>query len=307
MSKPFATVDWVSAAGAGDEVAWSLLYNHYYPDLYAGALRMCNDHSAAKDLVQESFVTAYLKLAQLKDPASFGGWLWKILVRQCFRIRSKRMAHDEPYPELPDNDPYLQYTLEEKLDEGVRNQRLHTTIALLPEVLCSVVLLRYFTDHQSYQQMADILSIPVGTVRSRLNEARSRLAEKWVRPLDGSVQVFRESNEWNQFYKETLSALHRQDTYKNKFLTHLQKDVQIISPHRPGTGRGIFENMICNDLKYGSWLSPTTVSSCGNISVVEVNHYNSAEHPHHCPQSSVMVLHRRQLQVRRINIHLTWR
>jgi len=268
MSKPFTPEEWVRAAREGDEAAWNCLYHRYHPELYAGALGLCGNASAAKDVVQDSFVTAYLKLSQLKDPASFGGWLKKILIHRCYRMSHQRV-HQELHPELPDGDPYLQYVLEKKLDEGVRSGRLLTTIASLPETLCSAILLRYFTDHQSYRQIADILSIPIGTVRSRLNEARAKLAAQWLRPPAVGIQAFRESEEWNQFYKDSFTVIHAQDVYKNRFIGHLEKDVQIIAGSQPARGSFIFEKMIMSDRQAGSWLSPTAVTSCGNISIIE--------------------------------------
>jgi DNA-directed RNA polymerase specialized sigma24 family protein len=63
------------AAGTGEEAAWNVLYRQYYPSLYSVALRICGNTSVAKDAVQDTFMMAYLKLAQLKDIAAFGGWI----------------------------------------------------------------------------------------------------------------------------------------------------------------------------------------------------------------------------------------
>ena len=62
----------VKAAQAGEEAAWNFLYHQYHPQLYTIALRMIKQPAMAKDAVQEVFVTAYLKLSQLKQPAGFG-------------------------------------------------------------------------------------------------------------------------------------------------------------------------------------------------------------------------------------------
>jgi RNA polymerase sigma factor (sigma-70 family) len=305
MREPLNIAKWVQAAEAGDEMAWSHLHYYYYPDLYSKALQLCNNTAAAKDMVQESFVTAWLKLSQLKDPASFGGWLKKILVHQCYRYRNSQRTHHNLTADRPVSDGSLADLLEEKLDKAVTSSRLLASIAALPETLCTTLLLRYFTAYQSYQAIAGILSIPVGTVRSRLNEAKLKLTANWQQPIDTSDRAFRESHQWNQFYGEILSGMHQQDDYKNRFLVHLQKDMLIVTPGKPDTGNLFFENMIANDRQFGSWLQPVAIHSCGNISVVESRHYNSTDHPDHCPEASVMVLYRQQHKVSKMNIHIS--
>ena len=67
MSEPHIIEQYVKAAQFGEEAAWNVLYQHYYPSLYATALRISKDIDNAKDAVQDTFIKAHLKLAQLKD------------------------------------------------------------------------------------------------------------------------------------------------------------------------------------------------------------------------------------------------
>jgi DNA-directed RNA polymerase specialized sigma24 family protein len=85
----------IRAAQSGEESAWSILYQHYHPKLYATAICICGALPEVKDLVQDSFMTAYLKLPQLKDPAHFGSWIKKILERNCYRLLSKNRLKKE--------------------------------------------------------------------------------------------------------------------------------------------------------------------------------------------------------------------
>jgi RNA polymerase sigma-70 factor (ECF subfamily) len=77
--------EWVKAARAGDEQAWNVLYQQYYPGLYAAAIRLCGNFPEAKDIVQDTFVAAWLKISQLKDAVTFGSWIKTILIRNCCR------------------------------------------------------------------------------------------------------------------------------------------------------------------------------------------------------------------------------
>jgi hypothetical protein len=61
--------------------------------------------------------------------------------------------------------------------------------------------------------------------------------------------------------------------------------------------------MIVDDRKYGSWLSPFNVVSSGNISIIEARHFNSSEHPQHCPMRSVLVLYRDNTGVSKMSLH----
>ena len=83
----------IKAAQAGDNLAWNKLYKQHYPWVYATALRICGNSPDTKDIVQEAFITAYLKLHQLKDATAFAGWLKTILIRLCQQYK-KRQLHD---------------------------------------------------------------------------------------------------------------------------------------------------------------------------------------------------------------------
>ncbi|HEX5026428.1 MAG TPA: sigma factor, partial [Agriterribacter sp.] len=80
---------WVRAACAGDEAAWNYLYQSCHAHLYSVALKICGNTSLAKDSVQDTFVMAYIKLPQLREPATFFGWIKKICIHICYRSLQK--------------------------------------------------------------------------------------------------------------------------------------------------------------------------------------------------------------------------
>lgn len=295
----------VKDARNGDRVAWNTIYNHYYPRLYATALPICNNMALAQDTVQETFLTAYLKLHQLKDTAAFGGWIKKILVHACYRTIKKGPFH-EVLGELPlCPESGWEDEVGRKLDLVSTNDQLLTIISGLPEILRITLLLRYFSAFQSYGEIACILNIPLGTVRSRLNEARSKLTASWNQYSDVDSRISDHAQSWDHFYYNTLSSMHRQDTSKKEFFSHFHKDVQIISPGGQEVHDArFFEGMICEDREVGSWLSPVNIISNGNISIVEARHFNSTDHPDHCPPASVMIIYRKKEQVTRIRLQV---
>lgn len=294
---------WVKAAQAGDEPAWNFLYKRYYPQLYTLALRICGNTPAAEDAVQNSFITAYLKLGNLKEASAFGSWLKKILVHNCYRVLQQRLPQN-----LDDttalHEKYGDDELNRQLDWLHMEGRLHSALAKLPEFLHSTLLLRYFSNFCSYDEIAMILSIPVGTVRSRLNQAKIRLAEEWKRHDKLWAELSKQDREWNEFYYSTFTALHDNNHYKNRFIDHLQTDIEIVfGRQQTGSGSWLIDKEINDDRNFGSWFVPINVFSSGNTSIVEVKHFNSAEHPQRCPQSSVFVLSREKGKVSKMNFH----
>ena len=291
---------------AGEEHAWSVLYQRYYPGLYAAAIQLCGHLPEAKDIVQDSFVTAWLKISQLKEAITFGSWIKTILIRKCYQWRHKSKRKMGIDPGSSPDEHLIGYELERELDHLLTEKRLYTVLTRLPEVLRSTLLLRYFSAFQSYNEISEILSIPVGTVRSRLNEAKTKLFEKWCQFPDFEVSVIKESNAWNEFYYQTYSGLHFHDDQKNKLLNHLTRSVQIILPNgESNIGSRAFENIIADDRRVGSYLTPVNVVSSGNVSIIETNHHNSVEHPHHCPPRSVTVLVRNKREVSKMNLYFS--
>lgn len=297
----------VSSAQNGDEWAWNILYQHYYPKLYVTALRICRSVPDAKDLVQDSFITAYLKLSQLKDAANFESWIRRILIHNAYRRITRNRKNESADGLYGIAEDELRKHVETQLDQGPLNQKIYSVLMELSENLLIALLLRYFTKFNSYNDIATILSVPVGTVRSRLNEAKLKLTALWNQPLNKSIYNVDESQEWNHFYYEAYSNLHYKDSHKDMFLNHLGKNVKINFPGgKVGVGNTAFEKLIIDDKKHGSWLSPMQVLSCGNISIIEAKHFNSSAYPDHCPPKSVAVLYRKKKEVEKLNLHLVF-
>ncbi|HEX5149956.1 MAG TPA: RNA polymerase sigma factor [Parafilimonas sp.] len=241
IRKPLPEIEQhVVAARAGEKTAWNVLYQHYYPELFATALRMLNDIDAAKDAIQECFINAHLKLAQLKDAVTFSHWLKKILIRICYR--SIQYSKNKYRNALPvETDAWWEDEFNKKLDKLYVQNHLHAALANLHEVLRSTLLLRYFSDFTSYEEIANILAIPVGTVRSRLNQAKLKLAQLWKQNADSDTKVFRQSQEWNHFYYANFSGMHYHDNCKNKLVSHLEKNILLIVPGiKPNIGKSFF-------------------------------------------------------------------
>jgi RNA polymerase sigma-70 factor (ECF subfamily) len=134
---------------------------------------MCGEAQVAEDAAQEAFIRAWLKLSAFKPQASFRSWLYRIALNAALDIlRRKTEANldEEKTSFLADTTPGPEAALLAKEQAG----RVQSAVQALPEAARAVVVLREYGG-LSYQEISDVLEIPMGTVMSRLNYARDKL------------------------------------------------------------------------------------------------------------------------------------
>jgi RNA polymerase sigma-70 factor (ECF subfamily) len=174
----------LSSSLEGNQVAFDLLVDRYYDRLYGYLLRFLKDPEMAEDLLQETFLRVWRKRAEFRHIASFSTWIYTIagnLARSEWRRRKRwRMlrlgpsdSEDEPTIQLPDTRAMPDKTVEDRLAVGA----LATAIQGLPERYREVVILRDLQG-MTYEEIAGIVQVPVGTVKSRLNRGRLLLQSK---------------------------------------------------------------------------------------------------------------------------------
>lgn len=159
-------------AQAGDRAAVAALARRWYPRMARHARLMADDDSSAADAVQEAWLGIVRGLARLSDPADFAAWAMRIVSNKCadlVRQRSRRRALSAELAEQGLSDVGLRQP-----DGGDETEMLRRAIGALPPPLRETVSLFYGCG-LDVQQTASALSIPQGTVKSRLNEARARL------------------------------------------------------------------------------------------------------------------------------------
>ena len=137
-----------------------------------GVLRQRED---AEDVAQEAFAKAYRRFASLRDPARFRGWLvrvtWRLAIDRWRADRRRRTREEFSDP------PASPQSAESRVDEAARASRLWDAIDTLPEKFRIVLVLSAIEGH-GMREVAELLGLPAGTVKSRLFVARKILAEK---------------------------------------------------------------------------------------------------------------------------------
>jgi RNA polymerase sigma-70 factor (ECF subfamily) len=166
----------------GDQAAFGILVRRYQDRLYHTAFRMLGNSEDAQDVVQDAFLNAYLSLHQFKGDARFFTWLYRIAVNSAISLRRKQRTVSNT--DLPGSR-----VLAERQDESEESRpgsameraddqiRLQSALdALTPEHRAVLVLKEI--EGRKYEVIADLLGVPIGTVRSRLHRARLELRDR---------------------------------------------------------------------------------------------------------------------------------
>lgn len=153
--------------------AFTELVRRFEPMVMYHANRTLGDPHKAEDAAQSTFLEAFVKLHQLRNPVAFPSWLRRIVRTQCHRqIRKERGGHlpleEARYVASGDLDPLG------LVEARQRAERLTRAIAKLPETERIATRMYYF-EHMSHAEIADRLQVPAKTVKSRLHSARGRL------------------------------------------------------------------------------------------------------------------------------------
>ena len=163
----------IERAQSGDRNAYGELVRCHHPGVVNVVYRMCGDVELAEDAAQDAFIQAWLHLSTFRPGTSLRNWLYRIAVNAALDgIRRARPQADLETLALPDPQAGPEAALLQK----ERTVAVQQAISALPEASRSVLVLREYGS-LSYQEIAAALDIPLGTVMSRLNYARTQLKQ----------------------------------------------------------------------------------------------------------------------------------
>ncbi|GEM_PF-108565 len=292
----------ITDAIAGNSVSLGNVFQYYRPRLMAHALRICGNTPLAQDAVQDTFISAFTNLHTLRNPSMFYPWLKKILVNNCYLLmrREKSTGISEMHFL---NDAMLNNSIEKKFEDISNRQRIYDVMQLLSDELRICIMLRYFSAYSSYDEMAEILNIPVGTIRSRLSAAREKLKLLFNQHEDTDDSALLESKQWSDYYFDKWKGMYDDLEARNELFEHHHPMVTVrFTSGKTSKGRGLLESEINNDLLFGTRFKPEEIISSGNLTLIEgpnINHKNS---PDRCAPSSAMVLFRNNNRVETLHI-----
>lgn len=162
--------DLVRSAMSGDERAFTEIANSV-TDRYLGvAHRILRDAALAEDAVQQALLSAWRDLPDLRDPARFDGWAYRLLIRACY-MEARRRKRWHPTTIVRS---IVEPTAPDLIGGLVERERLERGFERLSVDHRAVLVLTYYLDLPS-DRVAEALDIPVGTVHSRLHRVQQAL------------------------------------------------------------------------------------------------------------------------------------
>jgi RNA polymerase sigma-70 factor (ECF subfamily) len=164
----------VLRAREGDRAAFGALAERFQPTVYAVALARLRNPTEAQELAQEVFLHAMRKLAQLRDPQCFAGWLRQITVRMAINRLTRRGPLQKVEAEVLENAQAADRGPLEALETAEAAAALHRGLARLKPV-DRATLEAFYLHGRSLKQMSREFETPVGTIKRRLHVARHRL------------------------------------------------------------------------------------------------------------------------------------
>ena len=171
---------WIQRSIAGDAEAFGCLVTKYQNRLYNSMVHFLRDETEAEDVVQESFVLSFTRLAKFKGNSSFYTWLYRIAFNTAISRGRKKRPRVSVERDLGDGGTGIGGDApapDARMESSERARQLHEALDRLSEEHRMIIVLREM-DELSYEEISEILDTPVGTVRSRLHRARSQLKEE---------------------------------------------------------------------------------------------------------------------------------
>ena len=161
----------VLRARSGDDAAFGLLVERYYPRLLRYGIRMLGNRVDAEEAVQDAFVRAHRSLARYEERAQFGSWMFRIVMNQCRTLTAKRRRRDRTFIPLDAEMGGVTAPNSAELQWQVDVQG--ALMRLAPDA--REALLLKFVEDRSYEDIAELTGVGVSALKMRVKRAREQL------------------------------------------------------------------------------------------------------------------------------------
>ncbi|EOO73831.1 MULTISPECIES: sigma-70 family RNA polymerase sigma factor [Bacillus cereus group] len=169
--------DLIQLTLSGNKEAYSELYDKTIQEVYKTAHFLIEDKADIDDVVQEIYIQLYESLRKYDSEKPFSPWLIGLAIKQIHSYRRKRWMRLRIVKKAEEQRKPVEIDFSSDVVSKISNQKLIELIHKLPYKLKQVIILRYLHDY-SQEEVAQILHIPIGTVKSRIHAALKKLRQK---------------------------------------------------------------------------------------------------------------------------------
>jgi RNA polymerase sigma factor (sigma-70 family) len=299
----------VRTAQRGSAASLGILLERHRAPLHALALRFLGHGPDAQDAVQDAFLIALRTIERLREPEAVGGWLRGILRNVCLRRLRERsqgeILFEEELPRRVESG-FLESSVEEVIDRLAMREWVWTALGRLPENLQATAMLRYFGGHSSYEEISATLGVPMGTVKSRLNTVKLRLAEALLQTAGLEHDETRRLAEARvNFFEAAYAEYNRAEGYETLASAYSEDLMFSLSNGRVFTrGYEFMTKDMERDLEIGVKMHPEEVISSKDVAVIELDVESPPDDPHHCPSAISQVAVYRGGKIHRLHWYL---
>jgi RNA polymerase sigma factor (sigma-70 family) len=296
----------VRTAQKGDATSLGILLERHRASLYALALRFLGHGPDAQDAVQDAFLIALRNIDRLREPEAVGGWLRGILRNVCLRRLRERQGEvpfEEELPRRVEAGFFSESSIEETIDRMAMREWVWTALGRLPEDLQATAMLRYFGGHCSYEEISATLGVPMGTVKSRLNTAKLRLAEALLETASLEHDETRRLVEARaNFFEAAYAEYNRAEGY-DILASAYSEEMMFSLPNGQVFTRGyeFITKEWRETLEIGVQMRPKEVISSKDVAVIECDAESPPEYPEHCPPAISQVAVYREGRIYRLH------
>jgi RNA polymerase sigma factor (sigma-70 family) len=287
-ASPLSDADLTRAAQAGDAGSLGVLLARHQAGMRAVALSMIGYGPDTDDVVQDAALLALRRIQDVRNPEAVGPWLRAVVRNECrMRLRARRLGEPggEMLVALPSDDPMP----EELLDRHLLQDWVWHAIGELSPSLRVVAMLRYFSDVSTYEQIASVCQLPIGTVRSRLSQVRVKLTDA----LSATAERSHEDNSAKQQICEqdavdTLAAANRGAF--NELAVRWSPQLEVIPARGDRGGADLLVNTLQTEHENGVHRRPVNVVVGGDLVIWETELTNPPNNPKSGPSAAAWVM-----------------
>lgn len=297
-----ADVDLVREAQSGDAGSLGLLLARHQADMRAVALSILGYGPEAEDAVQEAALVVLRRIGDVRDPRAVAPWLRAIVRNICrMHLRTRRAVPVDDLESLlpPGGEP----DPGEILDRYATRDWVWRAMEELSPNLRLVTMLRYFTQVTAYEHIAELCGVPVGTVRSRLNQARAKMSEALLATASLAYDDVAALTEARRREAEEILGAARRGSFAEALAAHWSPEVEVCwSRGKRTRGFDYLVRAMERDLDDGVRHDLGGVVAGREVIIWETELTNPPDDPFHCPPAAVWVQFLEAGRVRRFRL-----